>query len=86
MTDAADPATAAGALPAPGPMRKPWWQSRTLWFNAFCAAAAASEASYGLLQPVLPLPAYALLAFILPVGNALLRVLTTQGLGRGAAP
>ena len=62
------------------PTTKPWWQSRTLWFNAVCAALAAAEASTGLLQPLLPVPAYAALAFVLPVGNAALRAITSTGL------
>lgn len=59
---------------------KPWWLSRTLWFNALCAMLAAAEAGFGLLQPVLPINLYALLSFALPVGNALLRVLTSKGI------
>lgn len=61
---------------------KPWWQSRTLWFNAICAGLAAAEAGTGLLQPLLPVPAYAALAFVLPVGNAVLRAATTTGITR----
>lgn len=56
---------------------KPWWQSRTLWFNAACLAAAAAESQLGGLQPFLPGGLYAWLAFVLPVGNAALRVITT---------
>ncbi len=65
---------------------KPWWCSRTLWFNAICAALAAAEAGFNILQPLLPVNVYTLLAFALPIGNALLRVLTSQGIERGAAP
>lgn len=60
---------------------KSWWRSRTLWFNALCAVLAAAQAYFGLLQPLLPVNAYAFLAFALPLGNAVLRVLTTQPLG-----
>lgn len=67
------------AAPAP---TKPWWQSRTLWFNAVCAGLAAAEAGAGLLQPLLPVPAYAALAFVLPVGNALLRSATSKAITR----
>lgn len=63
---------------------KPWWRSRTLWFNAGCAALAAAEAGFNILQPLLPVNVYTLLAFALPVGNALLRVLTSQAIERGA--
>lgn len=65
---------------APPAATKPWWQSRTLWFNAVCAALAAAEAGTGLLQPLLPVPAYAALAFVLPVGNAALRAITSTRL------
>lgn len=59
---------------------KPWWQSKTLWVNAIIAALAALEAGTGILQPFLPANFYALIAVGLPVVNALLRVVTTQGL------
>lgn len=59
---------------------KPWWESRVLWFNALCAALAAAEAGFGLLQPLLPVSAYAVLAFVLAVGNAVLRVVTSSQL------
>lgn len=59
---------------------KPWWHSRTLWLNALVLALAAAEAHVKLLQPVLRVDVYQLLAFTLPVLNALLRVLTTQPL------
>lgn len=59
--------------------RKPWWQSRTLIFNALCAALATAEASFNMLQPLLPVNVFAILAFALPVGNAALRLITTTG-------
>lgn len=55
---------------------KVWWRSKTLWFNALCAALGAAELGLGLLQPALPLNAYAVLSFVLAVGNAALRVTT----------
>lgn len=58
---------------------KPWWQSRTLWVNAIVLALAAAEDHIGLLQPVLPVNVYQLIAFALPVVNAALRIVTTQG-------
>ena len=66
--------------------RKPWWHSKTLWLNAVVAALVALEAGTGVLQPVVPVNVYAVLAAGLPVLNAVLRVLTTQGValkGRG---
>lgn len=59
---------------------KKWWQSKTLWFNIAMAAATTAEASFGLLQPVLPGNEYASLAFVLAIGNAMLRIISTQGI------
>jgi hypothetical protein len=64
--------------------RKRWWRSRTLWFNATVAALAAAETYLQLLQPLLGGHTYQVLAFGLAVGNAVLRLVTTQALG--AAP
>lgn len=61
---------------------KPWWQSKTLWVNAITAALAALEISTGVLQSVLPVNIYAVIAVSLPVVNAILRVVTSQGLTR----
>lgn len=60
--------------------KKPWWRSKTLWLNAIAAALVALEANSGLLQPLLPVNLYTVLAVALPVVNALLRVVTTQTL------
>ncbi len=58
---------------------KPWWQSRTLWLNASAAALLALESAWGVLQPIVPVNFYVLMAVLLPVANAMLRVLTSQG-------
>jgi hypothetical protein len=59
---------------------KAWYQSKTLWVNAIVAALAALEAGTGILQPFLPANFYAIVAVGLPVVNAILRIVTTQGL------
>lgn len=59
---------------------KAWYQSKTLWVNAVVAALAALEAGTGILQPLLPANFYAIVAVGLPVVNAVLRIVTTQGL------
>lgn len=59
--------------------RKPWWHSKTLWLNTIAAALVALEAGTGQLQPHLPVNLYTALAIGLPVLNAMLRVLTNQG-------
>lgn len=79
MPDAAAPTNTASQA-------KPWWQSRTLWFNALCAALAAAELGLGALQTVLPGEPYAWLSFAIVVGNAVLRALTTQPLALRKAP
>lgn len=59
-------------------MTKPWWQSKTLWFNVLVAALAALEANGGLLQPYLPGNAYGWGMVVLSVGNAALRLITAS--------
>ena len=59
---------------------KPWYTSKTLWVNALVAALSALEAGTGVLQPFLPANFYAIVAVGLPVVNAVLRIVTTQGL------
>lgn len=60
---------------------KPWWKSRVLRLNAAAAALAALEVNTGLLQPLLPVNFYEALVVALAVGNAVLRVITTQPIG-----
>ena len=68
-------------------MPKPWWRSRVLWLNAAASALAALEANTGLLQPLLPVNFYSVLSVALAVGNAALRVITSQPLAaRRAEP
>lgn len=58
---------------------KPWWRSRTLWFNAVCLVLAAAESQLGVMKDVLPGGLYPYLAFGLPLGNAALRAITSSG-------
>ena len=55
-------------------------RSRTMWFNAVVAALAALEGVIGMLQGFLPGNVFAYLTIALTIGNAILRVLTTQSL------
>jgi hypothetical protein len=59
---------------------KPWYLSKTLWFNIACVALASLESNTGILQPFLPVNFYSALAVGLPVVNGVLRVITTKGL------
>lgn len=61
-------------------MRKPWWHSKTLWFNAVVASLGALEAGANLVQPYVPGNVYGWGLLLLTVGNAILRVVTNQGL------
>ena len=61
---------------------KSWYRSKTLWANSLIAALVALEAGTGLLQPHLPANFYTMIAVGLPVLNAALRVISTQGLTR----
>lgn len=59
---------------------KRWYCSKTLWFNLILLMLAAAETQLNVLKDVLPGGLYAWLAFILPVGNAALRFLSTTAL------
>ncbi len=63
---------------------KPWWQSRTYYFNAVCSALFALEASMSLLQPHMPGNVYAWLSVLLIVGNSILRAITTGAISFGS--
>lgn len=60
-------------------MTKPWWQSKTLWFNVVVAGLAAVEANAHLVQPYLPGNVYGWGMMLLTCGNAVLRLVTAQG-------
>ena len=66
--------------------RKRWWRSRTLWFNAVVAGLTAAEMSLQLMQPLLGDHTYQLIAFVLAVGNAVLRLISTQALAVRSGP
>lgn len=59
---------------------KKWYASKTLWFNTIVAALAALEQSFSALQTLVPVNIYAIAVTVLAVGNAVLRIITTQGL------
>jgi hypothetical protein len=59
---------------------KPWYQSRILWLNTAAAGFIALEASFHLVQPLVPVNVYLAVATALPVLNAMLRVVTSTQL------
>lgn len=56
----------------------PAWQSATLWVNALVAALVALEMGWNVLQPLLPVNVYSIVAVALPVINAVMRVFTSS--------
>lgn len=56
---------------------KPWYRSRTLWFNMIVLMLAAAEAQLNVLKEAVPGGLYAWLAFVLPISNAALRFIST---------
>lgn len=61
---------------------KPWYKSKTLWFNALAIMLAAAETQFHVLQGALPGGLFTWLAFALPVANAALRFITSTAVGR----
>lgn len=62
---------------------KPWYASRTLWFNLAAAIAGALEASTAVVRETLLVDQAAVwgaYCLVVTVGNAVLRVLTTTPL------
>ena len=69
--------------PPQGLQIKPWWQSRTIRLNVAVAALAVAESQLHVIQPLLPVNFYAAVAFVLPVINAALRIVTKQAVSLG---
>lgn len=61
---------------------KKWWKSRVIWFNIIVASLVALEASFSALQGFLPADVYAIAVPVLAIGNAILRIVTTQGISK----
>lgn len=63
---------------------KVWYKSKTLIVNAVAGALVALEAGTGLLKPYLGDDFYVIVAVGLPIINAVLRVITSEGISRRA--
>lgn len=61
-------------------MKKPWYKSKVVWFNAASAALVAIEASIHVMQDLLGPSAYLGMVGVIAAGNVILRTMTTQGL------
>lgn len=59
---------------------KKWYLSKVIWFNIVVSALVALEASFSALQSILPTNVYAVAVPVLAIGNAVLRIITTQGI------
>lgn len=59
---------------------KPWYQSKTLWFNGLALVVGVVEMQFKLLEQYIPAAVFPALAFVLAVTNVLLRFITTTAL------
>lgn len=68
------------------PQIKPWWQSKTVWFNALgfvATCVAAAEMALPVLKGAYDgNTLFVLMAFVLPIGNAGLRFITQTAVGK----
>lgn len=62
--------------------KKSWYLSKTIWLNALVVTLATIESSLNILQPILPVNFYAIVAFALPVLNVFLRTVTHSGVSK----
>ncbi len=62
------------------PPTKPWYKSRTIWFNVIVAILIALETALHIVQPFIPGNIYAWSLLLLIIVNAGLRIITSQGL------
>ena len=65
---------------------KPWWKSKTIWFNALATIASGVDVlaqNLPVLQGVLPPGTGSALAVAVPVVNVVLRSVTSQGIHAG---
>jgi len=62
---------------------KCWYRSRTVWFNLVCTLPLLLDAAaqnLGLLQPLIPVRWYPLMAAVITLANLWLRSVTTSGI------
>ena len=61
-------------------MKKPWYKSKVVWFNAASAALVAVEASIHVVQDILGPSVYLGMVGVVAAGNVILRTMTRQGI------
>lgn len=59
---------------------KPFWKSKTLWFNVLVALLATVESQVEMLKPFLGAEGYAALVLLVPAINVGLRLISTAAL------
>ena len=59
-------------------MAKPWYRSKTIWFNAAVVVFGALAANQEQLRPLLSAQAYSVLGMVVGLVNTMLRLVTTQ--------
>lgn len=62
---------------------KPWWKSKTIWFNVLTIGGAVVAGAVGLLptlQPLLSPQVYSITLFVVGMVNVVLRVITDKGI------
>lgn len=59
---------------------KPWYKSKTIWFNVMAAMGAAAEASLTVIQGEMNPNYFLALTIFVAGGNVVLRFISTQGL------
>lgn len=60
------------------PETKPFWKSKTLWFNLLAGVLMLVDQNAEFLQNILGENAYAWVAAVVAAGNAFLRALTNK--------
>lgn len=61
---------------------KPWYKSKTIWFNVLAAMGAALETSLSIIQGSMKPEHYLALVVFVAGGNVILRVLSNQRISR----
>lgn len=62
---------------------KPWYKSKTIWFNIVLTFFAVLDTTINLLQPVLGEQTYPIILFVVSFFNLILRSVTDQGIQVG---
>jgi len=67
------------SIPKSKKVLKPWWQSKSLWFNTAVGVGTAIELSFHLVEGYFDPRVYLGLIGVVAGVNVVLRTITTQG-------